>query len=168
MKRIGTLFCMLLIALPSAADLAQTKERTYAVRYKDDAVESYKVTWTANVNVSQKEETGSPVPYQGAVDFRRCSWSVTSSIERTVALTTRLGAALPLPVMTKSLPPGTGSAMTGTRNETCNQAAQHREGDVKKAKAAILEDFDRLTAADYEALKSEARSKADVVSVADR
>jgi hypothetical protein len=155
----------------AAADVVQTKERTYAVKYKDEAVERFKVVWTANLTTTVKEEVGSPVPYQGAVDFRRCSWTVSATVDRTVALATRQGPTVPLPSMSKPLKDdakGAGGGdlvVKGAREETCKQATERREKDVGEAKTAILATFERLTAADLESIKKDAQAKPDVVSV---
>ena len=151
----------------AAADVVQTKERTYAVKYKDEAVERFKVVWTANLTTTMKEEVGSPVPYQGAVDFRRCSWTVTATVDRTVALATRQGPSVPLPSMSKPLKDDAKGDLLvkGAREETCKQAAERREKDVGEATTAILATFERLTEADLESIKKDAQAKTDVVSV---
>lgn len=164
------LSCLLLSTF-AAADVLQTKERTYAVKYKDDAVERFKVVWTANLTTTVREEVGSPVPYQGAVDFRRCTWTVAATVERTVALATRQGPTVPLPSMSKPLKDDAKGAdggdlvVKGAREETCKQAAARRDKDVGEAKTAILATFERLTEADLESIRKDAQAKNDVVSV---
>jgi hypothetical protein len=147
--------------------VVQTKERIYAVKYKDEAVERFKVVWTANLTTTLKEEVGSPVPYQGAVDFRRCSWTVTATVDRTVALATRQGPSVPLPSMSKPLKDDAKGDLVfkGAREETCKQATERREKDVGEAKTSILATFERLTEADLESIRKDAQAKSDVVSV---
>lgn len=167
----GAALLSVLLSASAVADVIQTKERTYAVKYKDEAVERYKVVWTANLTTDVKEQVGSPVPYQGAPNYRRCSWTVDATIDRTVALATRLGPAVPLPALSKTFKndpknPGGGElAFKGSREETCKEAAPMREKDIGAAKSSILGLFERLTDADLESLKKEAQSKADVVTV---
>ena len=152
------------------AEVVQAKERTYAVRYKDGAVERYKVAWTANVTTTVREQGGSPVPYQGSVDNRKCSWSIATTIDRTVSLATRQGAALALPGMSRTFRedfrnPGTELVVTGTRNESCKEATAQREGAIAEARGALRALFEPLTEADLQNLKREAQSKPDVAAI---
>jgi hypothetical protein len=165
----GALLC-LLVSQAAGAEVVQTKERTYAVKYKDDAVERYKVAWTANVVATVRELGGSPVPYQGSVDVRKCSWTIATTIDRTVSLATRQGATMPLPTMNRTYKEdfqnrGGEFLVTDSRNESCKDATAYRENAIGNARTAIRSLFERLTEADLENLKKEAQSKPDVATI---
>lgn len=154
------------------AEVVQTKERTYAVKYKDGAVERFKIAWTVDVTSTFREQGGSPVPYQGSVNNFKCSWSIATTIERTASLATRLGPAFPLPAMTKTFKrdfqnPGSGELVVeGSRNESCKDAAPQRESAIAEARASSRALFERLTEADLESLRKETQANPDVASVA--
>jgi len=165
----GTLLCML-FSLAATAEVVQTKERTYAVKYKDDAVERYKVVWTADVTTTISEQGGSPVPYQGATDVRKCTWTIATTIDRTVSLATRQGATMPLPGMSRTYKEdfqnrGGEFVVTDSRNESCKDATPHRENAIGNARNTAKGLFERLTEADLESLKKEAQSKPDVATI---
>jgi hypothetical protein len=150
-----------LAALGAAAEIAATKERTSIVKYSDQSIERYAVRWTLDVAAKVREEGGSYVPYQGASENRRCTWSVTSGIERSVSLATRLGQTMPLAGMARTVPGG--EPLKGEHPGTCTAAPQ-REA-MERARKAALESFERITEADLEDLRKSARSGADVSTV---
>ena len=163
------LLCMI-VSLGAAADVVQVKEFTYVVKYTDDAVERYSVKWTLNVTTNVRDGAGVFIPYQGAVENRRCTWSITSSVDRTVSFVTRLGQAVPLANMSRTFKedprnPGREMVIAGERNETCNEARAQREKDVADARKAVLEMFDRLTTSDFEGLRKEAQANANVRTI---
>jgi len=161
------------VACPSAsAEAIGTKERTLAIKYKDGAVERYRVAWTANLVTASRDEGGSFVPYQGAVENRRCSWSIASTIERTVSLATRLGPTFPLPGLGRTIKgdprrPDGESVVSGTVNETCKHkdAAARRESDTRKARDAVMGAFDQFIESDLDTFKREVQSKGDVAAI---
>jgi hypothetical protein len=129
----------------AAADVIQSKERVYAVKYKDEAVERYVVKWTANFAASVREEGGGMIPYQGAVQTHRCAWTITSSIDRTVSLATRLGQTIPLEKMSRTIEAGSPNPATGQRADTCTASRAAHEGEIANARGALLANFERLT-----------------------
>ena len=168
-KMAGMAAMCSLVSLQAGAEVVQTKERTFSVKYKDEAVERYLVTWKVDVATTVKEQGGSPVPYQGSVDQRRCSWSVAVTIERAVSLATRLGPSFPLPGMGRTLkedPTGRSEFLvTGARNESCKDSTAERERAIAGATSNARALFDRLTEADLETIKQEVRAKAEGATI---
>jgi hypothetical protein len=156
---------VLLVSLGAAADVVQVKERTYLVRYKDEAVERYVVKWTAHLDASVRNQGGAFIPYQGNVETPRCSWTITTKIDRTVAMATRLGQPITLDKMNRTLndPQGKGGAVVV--DKSCDEARAQRESEIGNARSAFLAAFDRLTNADMETIKKEAQATADVVTI---
>jgi hypothetical protein len=167
---IAVVLLFTLTCLRAGAEVVATKEKTFSVKYKDEAVERYQATWKADVTTTVKEEGGSPVPYQGSVDKFRCTWTIAVTIERAVALATRLGPSFPLPGMSRTFKDdsqgkGGDYLVTGTRNESCKASAAERDGAIAAAKNNVRGLFERLTEADLETMKQEIRSKADAVTI---
>ena len=152
-----------LAALASAAEVAATKERTYVVKYADQSIERYAVRWTLDVEAKVREEGGSYVPYQGASENRRCTWSVTSRVERSVSLATRLGQALPLAGMARTM--GGTEPLKGEQAGPCGAKSAQRDAAVDGARRTALLSFERLTDSDLEELRNAARSNKEVTSV---
>ena len=110
------------------------------------------------------------MPYQGSVDKRRCAWSIAVTIERSVALATRLGPSFPLPGMSRSFKDesqgrGGDFLTTGARDASCKDSAAERDAAIAGAKNNVRGLFERLTEADLETVKQETRAKADVVTI---
>ena len=146
-----------------AAEVASTKERTYVVRYEDQSIERYAVRWTLDV-VSKVRELGSSyVPYQGASQNSRCAWTVTSEIDRSVSLATRLGPTIPLAKMDRKL--GGTEPLKGEQEGGCGGPAPQRVAAMERARKAALESFERITEADLEELRAAARTKGEVTAV---
>jgi hypothetical protein len=152
-----------LTALASAAEVAATKERTYVVKYTDQSIERYAVQWKLDVDAKVREEGGSYVPYQGAAENRRCTWSVSSGIERSVSLATRLGQAMPLAGMARKL--GGAEPLNGGHAGACGGAEPERDAAIARARKSALESFERITDADLDELRKSARANAQVSDV---
>jgi len=153
------------LASSALAEVVQTRESAYDVRYADNAVERYAVRWTLNVTTTIREEGGAPIPYQGAVANLRCQWSIASSVERSVSLVTRLGQAMPLPNMSRTLKAESADVVKGEDNASCKDPRSRREAEVRNAGNAARERFEKFAAADLETLKSEARAAPNVAAV---
>ena len=94
MKRLNYAIAAFLTLSPaiSHAEVVQTAERTFRVRYKDGVVELYKVRWVATRELSSREHGGPAEPAKFKfVDDRRCEWNINGGIIRTVSLVTRNG-----------------------------------------------------------------------------
>jgi hypothetical protein len=155
MTRAALSLCMA-ASLGAAAEVASTKEKSYIVKYTDGTAERYTVKWTLNLATSRKEEGTSFVPYQGASnDNRRCTLSVASSVERTVSLVTRLGQAIPLPGMNRSL-------NKESRSSPCDDK---RDKAADDSRAVALETFDRVTNVDLEDIRKETQASSGVVAI---
>jgi hypothetical protein len=173
MKRGTGAVVWLLCALFGAnafAEVVGTRERNLAIKYKDGAVERYRVAWAANLATSLRDEGGSFVPYQGAVETRRCSWTITTTIERTVSLATRLGPTFPIPGLSRTIKgdsqrPDGEFMVSGTIGESCKDAAGKRESDIRKARDAVTSAFDRVVESDLLTLRQDVQSKGDVVTI---
>jgi hypothetical protein len=90
----SAIVAFLMLSLPSIAhaEVVQTAERTFRVRYKDGVVELYKVRWVATREMSSREHGGPAKPLEGKLtDDRRCEWNIDGGITRTVSLVTRNG-----------------------------------------------------------------------------
>jgi hypothetical protein len=170
LARGGCALLCLLLPLGAAAEVVQTKERTYSVKFKDDAVERYTVKWTLDFTANVREVGGSPVPYQGASDVKRCTWKIDATADRMVSLVTRLGQPFPLPKMARTLDldatkPGKPYTLAGQRDLTCNDVKAERAEEMASAKASVLQAFERQTADDLARLVKEAQGNAEVASV---
>jgi len=171
MKRIALSIALVQALLgAAAAEVVRTKERHYAVRFKDDAVERYQVVWRAHSDSTMRDQGGSLIPYQGAVETRRCAWEIVSTIDRTVALATRLGPAMPIPALSRMLKADPQKqeerrTVKGSAPDACNAVGAQREADERSARAELLRTFEQITEADLATLRREAESRADVVSV---
>jgi hypothetical protein len=154
------------------AEVVQTKERTYAVTYKDGAVERFKIVWTADVTATFRQQGGSPVPYQG----QRGQLQVLV-VDRDDDRAYRLARHAPRPRL-----PAAGDEqdlqarfpeprrrreliVEGERNQSCKDAAAQREGAIAEARAASRALFERLTEADLANLRKETQANPDVASV---
>jgi hypothetical protein len=144
------------------AETVKSRESTLTIRYKDGVVERYKASWNATLAVEMRDQGGSFVPYQGAVESRGCKWIITASVERTVAIPTRLGPTLPLPAMTRVLPQKALDRTT-TVAENCRAASARREGEVRDATQVLQAAFDKIVQEDFDALRREAQSRSEVV-----
>ena len=169
MKHSILLSALVLIApsLDARAEVVRTKERTYLVTYSDGAAERYLVKWALEVTSDVREVGGSFVPYQGSGnEQRRCTWSVSATVGRNVALLTRIGQSIPVPDMTRKLEgKDRFPDATGQRDEPCSKAAPERERAVGAARTGALDAFEHVTAGDFEELMSRARSAKDVRTV---
>jgi hypothetical protein len=153
------------VALGTVAEVVQTRERDYVVRYTDNAVERYSVKWTLDVTTTARDVGGSFVPYQANRENHRCAWSVASRIDRTVSLVTRLGQAMPLPTLSSSMK--NEGEVKGEADEPCSSPRSKREADTRAAAGTALEKFRTLTDADLEVLKQAARANPNVASISD-
>jgi hypothetical protein len=155
MKRTALSLC-LAASLGAAAEVAGSKEKSYIVKYSDGTAERYKVKWTLNLATSRKEEGGSFVPYQGAnQENRRCTMSVASSVDRTVSMVTRLGQAIPLPGMNRTM-------NKESRSSPCDDK---RDKAVDDTRTLAMETFDRVTNVDLEDIRKETQASAGVVAI---
>ncbi|APV49419.1 hypothetical protein BWI17_06830 [Betaproteobacteria bacterium GR16-43] len=167
----GFALLCLLGSVDALSDVVQTKERTYAVKFKDDAVERYNVKWTLDFTANVREAGGTPpVPYQGASNAKACSWKIEASANRAVFLVTRLGQPFSLPKMDKVLDldprnPGKPYTLAGQRDLTCNDVKAERAEELANAKATVLKAFETQAADDLARLVKEAQANAEVASV---
>jgi len=149
-----------------AAEVVSTKERAFVVRYTDNTTERYAVKWILDVAANTKEEGGSYVPYQGAVENRRCAWSVDASVERKVSLVTRLGEPIPVTGMSRSLAGGAGKeAVSGAQKGSCAGAKSESDAAIAEARRASLASFEKLAEDDFQELQTAARARAGVSQV---
>jgi len=121
----------------TAAEVVTTRERAFVVRYTDSTTERYAVKWILDVAASSREQGGAFVPYQGAVENRRCAWSVDTSVERKVSLVTRLGEPIPVAKLSRlfqpfsrSLSDGPGSGL-GLGLYIASEIARAHGGDLQ-------------------------------------
>ena len=173
-KRVNLLAFVLVGILTAAqcvAETIQTTERAFAVKYKDGTVEHYKVTWLGIVD-SEVHEDGHPsVPLNGwFTDTRQCHWSISSHIERQVAMINRVGQTFAQSSLSKSYSSdftnkGSDFMVLGFRSENCNDAADRRNSDIGNARSNIISIFGGIVEADLTRLKAEVKSNADVIDV---
>jgi hypothetical protein len=148
----------MLASLGAAAEAARTKEQSDIVKYTDGTAERYTVKWTLDVTAKIREEGAAFVPYQGATENRKCVLSIDSGVVRSVSLVTRLGQAIPLPGMNRTL-------NNESRSEPCKEPRDQREKALGDARNAALERFDRITRDDLEDIRKETQASAGVVGI---
>jgi len=149
----------------TAAEVVTTRERAFVVRYTDSTTERYAVKWILDVAASSREQGGAFVPYQGAVENRRCAWSVDTSVERKVSLVTRLGEPIPVAGMSRNLAGERASTASGTHPGGCAGARSEAEAAIAEARRASLASFEKLAEDDFEELQKAARGRAEVSQV---
>jgi hypothetical protein len=148
---LATTVCMTLAA---AAETVQTKERTFAVKYKDGTIEHYKVTWIATLDVEVHEDGHPAVPLNGwFTDTRQCHWSLSSHIDRQVAMINKVGQEFAQSNLSRTYRSdftGKGSdfQVFGLRPENCNDAAGRRNSDINDARKNLLNVFPGIMEAD--------------------
>ena len=149
-----------------AAEVVSTRERAFVVRYTDNTTERYAVKWALEIAASSREEGGAFVPYQGAVENRRCAWSVDSNVERKVSLVTRLGEPIPIAGMSRNLAGERGkAAISGTQTGGCAGARSEAEAAITEARRASLASFEKLAEDDFQELQRATRTRAEVSQV---
>jgi hypothetical protein len=159
------------MATQSFAETVQTKERTFAVKYKDGTIERYKVTWFANLEVEVHEDGHPAVPLSGQfTDTRQCHWSTSSHIERQVAMINKVGQSFAQSALSKSYASdftnqGSAFVVLNFRSENCNDASARRNSDISNARANLNNIFPGIVDADLSRLKAEVKSNADVVNI---
>ena len=155
-----------LAPLGIAAEVVNTRERSFVVRYKDDTTERYAVKWTLDVAAKSREEGSAFVPYQGAVENRRCAWSVDTNVERKVSLVTRLGEPIPVGGMSRNLAGERGkAAISGSQPGGCAGAKSEAEAAITEARRTSMASFEKLAEDDFQELQRAARGRAEVSQV---
>jgi hypothetical protein len=165
------LFVLGLLVFSAKADVATTKERAFTVKYKDGTLERYNVTWVAVYEPQVREDGHPAIPLQGwFTDTRQCHWSISSHVDRRVAIINKVGQSFSESGLSKTYNSdftnkGADFMLLGFRSENCNDSMARRESDINNAKANLLTIFDGLVEADLQKLKAEVRSNAEVVEV---
>ena len=162
------------MTLNTAAETVQTKERTFAVKYKDGTVEHYKVTWVATLDIEVHEDGHPSEPLNGwFTDTRQCHWSLSAHIDRQVAMINKVGQEFAQSNLSKTYRSdftGKGSdfQVFGLRPENCNDAAGRRDSDINDGRKNLMNVFPGLVEADLGKLKSEVKANAEVVDISFR
>jgi hypothetical protein len=164
MKRSSQIIAAVLtISMPaiSHAEVVQTAERTFRVRYRDGAVELYKVRWVATRDMASREHGGPAKPFEGKfVDDRRCEWNINGGITRTVSLITRNGKEVINEDKTRVFNSdfrneGTSFDLATLRPGNCNDTAARRDSDYNDVRRQLTEAIGPTVSNDFETLKRE-------------
>ena len=175
MNRTSTFATLLiagaLAAQSSVAEVVQSSERTFAVKYKDKTVERYKVSWAAIMDVDVREDGHPAIPKEFKfTDTRQCHWSIKGRVDRAVFMVNRVGQAYGGSTLFRSynsdfVNKGSDFVLTQLRSENCNDARARRDSDVSNTRNSLLKSFDGIVKGDLEKLKAEVKQNADVVEV---
>jgi hypothetical protein len=161
-------FC---ITLNAFAETVMTKERTFAVKYKDGTVEHYKVTWVATLDTEVHEDGHPSEPFNGwFTDTRQCHWSLSSHIDRQVSMINKVGQEFAQSTLSRTYRSdftGKGSdfQVFGLRPENCNDAAGRRNSDINDARKNVSSVFPGLVDADLVKLKADVKANTEVIQV---
>jgi hypothetical protein len=153
------------------AEVATSKQRAFTVKYKDGTIERYNVSWAAIYDGEVHEDGHPAIPLQGwFTDTRQCHWSISSHIDRRVAMINKVGQSFAESNLSKTYNSdftnkGSDFMVVGLRSENCGDSRPRRESDISNAKANLLNVFDGLVEADLLRLKSEVKSNGEVVEV---
>jgi hypothetical protein len=159
------------VTLNMFAETVQSKDRTFAVKYKDGTVEHYKVTWVATLDTEVHEDGHPAEPFNGwFTDTRQCHWSLSSHIDRQVAMINKVGQEFAQSSLSRTYRSdftGKGSdfQVFGLRPENCNDAADRRNSDINDARKNVSSVFPGLVDADLVKLKADVKANAEVVEV---
>ena len=165
--------CLVSLALsaPMLAETLQTDQRAYKVKYKDGTIESYLVTWFAQMDVEVHEDGGPAKPLEGKfIDDRHCHWTITAHIDRQVAMVNKAGQQFTQSILSRSYTSdfrnhGSVWAILNFRSESCKDAASRRDSDINDGSDSIKSLFPGLVAADLDKLQQEVKENAEVISV---
>jgi hypothetical protein len=153
------------------AETVQTDQRAYKVRYKDGTVESYLVTWLAQIDLEVHEDGGPAKPLEGKfIDDQRCHWIINAHIDRQVAMANKAGQQFAQSSLSRRYNsnfryPESPWVIFNFRSESCNDAAARRENDLNNGRQGIGSEFAGVVAADLDKLKQEVKAGAEVISV---
>jgi len=162
------------LVVPSRADEVQSKERFLTVKYKDGAIERYKVKWQALRDMAVREDGGPAKPLEGKfVDDRRCHWDINARIERRLFIIARSGQTFAKEDAFRSFNSdftnqGSSFLLIGLRSENCNDAAGRRNSDWNDARTHLLGAFERIANADFENVKADMRKDAQFLEITEK
>jgi hypothetical protein len=174
--RIFTWAFLLAIVVPGIVQNAncetiQTKERTFAVKYKDGTVEHYKVSWVATLDVEVHEDGHPAEPFNGwFTDTRQCHWSTAAHIDRQVAMINKVGQSFAQSDLSRTYRSdftnkGSDFQVFGFRPENCGDSAGRRNSDINDGRKNLMNVFTGLVDADLVKLKADVKANAEVVEV---
>jgi hypothetical protein len=171
MKTVCLALSLGLAILVAQADVVTSKARAFTVKYKDGTLERYNVSWVAVYDAEVHEDGHPAIPFQGwLTDTRQCHWSISSHIDRRVAMINKAGESFAESNLSKTYNndftnKGSDFMVLGLRSENCGDARARRESDISNAKTNLLNIFDGLVEADLQKPKNEVKSNAEVVEV---
>jgi hypothetical protein len=131
----------------------------------------YKVTWVATLDTEVHEDGHPAEPFNGwFTDTRQCHWSLSSHIDRQVAMINKVGQEFAQSSLSRTYRSdftGKGSdfQVFGLRPENCNDAADRRNSDINDARKNVSSVFPGLVDADLVKLKADVKANAEVVEV---
>jgi hypothetical protein len=153
------------------AETVQSKQRTFAIKYKDGTVEHYVVTWFATLELEVHEDGPPSEPLKGwFTDTRQCHWSMSSHIDRQVAMVNKVGQSFAQSSLSKSYSSdftdkGNNFMVLAFRSENCNDSADRRNSNINNARANLNNVFDGIVEADLRRLKEEIKTNGEVLEV---
>lgn len=174
--RIFTLAFLLAIFVPvfeenANCETVQTKERTFAVKYKDGTIEHYKVSWVATLDVEVHEDGHPAEPFNGwFTDTRQCHWSIAAHIDRQVAMINKVGQSFAQSDLSRTYRSdftnkGNEFQVFGFRPENCGDSAGRRNSDINDGRKNLMNVFPGLVDADLARLKADVKANAEVVEI---
>lgn len=114
--------------------------RTFKAEMKDGSRVTYKVSWQGYMDFDVRED-GEPSTWTHPFDDRRCSWSITGRIVRSVAIVIagqnyidpRLTQVLYKPVNNV----GSSFSLANLHPENCNDCADRRNSDLQDMRSSV-------------------------------
>jgi hypothetical protein len=145
------------------------------VEYTDGFKEKYIVNYSAKLRLFREQtgeaastkitwDRGYPETRVHAIDDRKCSWTIGTTIKRQVAMVNRAGEQFPKPGLETVLEVthqgrGEGSNWTRWHAQTCGEAQGNFNNEVAGAKNGLISQFPTKINADFEQVKKEMASK---------